>query len=232
MTVFAVFVIATAVMWFVSPIGLILVACIYEGYRIPLRPPMQFAAFFPGDFFLGIGAGGLFAAAWHVSLRHTVPLWMMSTIMVLSVCAGFGMGYWMHRNECKAAYAGEPGAYRAEAMWTLSKLYHNLVVFTVIGSVVVGSVLYMVCSISVTDASIHSVWQEARPLLVAFIASFVLWGLCFVYDARVPLRYAEGEERNAFLRRRADACHPAPVLNHTSHESHLFEESLTCNSEQ
>lgn len=227
---FTVFAVATALMWFISPVGLILIACVLEGRWISLRPPTQFAAFFPGDLFLGIGVGGLAAAAWRMSSQYILPSWMELVVVVSAVCVGCFMGYKFHKNECEAAYAGEIGAYKPEAMWTPSKLYHNLGVFTAIGAVAFGSVLALGGIIATTDASMLGVLQAVWPLLVASIVGFLLWGVCFMYDARAPRRYAEGAERNAFLRRRADACHPAPSWASVSPKSHLFEEPLQCDS--
>lgn len=154
--------------WLVTPVGMIAVGLICESRMVPLRPSRQFLSFFPGDIFLGVAAAGLLVMARQLpaELRwYNATAWHV-IVLVFTALVAVVMTY----GEWKS------GVYPTRAIFSPTKLYHNILLYVGYGYVIVTTLVAVVAGLS---------WSS-RPTFVAGLACClvpgVIWGVLVVKD--------------------------------------------------
>lgn len=194
------------VFWLVSPGSFIAGTLIFEGRLVPMSPSVQFASFYPGDFFLGIGAAGLVTMLLAIGQVAGYLWWPWQVgIGALVVCSALGFQLF----EMQAAFSGKEGAYHPDAVLKFSKLWHNIVICIVLGWAVAASLVHAAVFVYT-----HS-WQELVAITTpearaAAIVCIPVWLVCLLVFDNLPVwMIRDTNERSAFVRYRADMVHPA-----------------------
>lgn len=119
--------------WLLTPAGMMVVGAIGESRIVPLSSDRQFRSFFPGDLFLGLMAAGLLLTAQSLpaQARWYNATWWHVLVLCIAGLVALGMT-WL---EWKS------GVYPTRAIFSPTKLYHNVLLYAGYGYVILTTLV-------------------------------------------------------------------------------------------
>lgn len=153
--------------WFFTPVAMMFIAPIFESRWLPLGKK-QFRGFFPGDLFLG-GAFTLLAQSAQRINAEGGDHWWQSDRWHLTCFFGALIGGFLFRSFVDGRN------YAPWALWSPTKLYHDFVLYTAYGYLLVSM------GIPVMLHAYPKYMGEGLQYYGAF-ALIIAWAACVVHD--------------------------------------------------
>jgi hypothetical protein len=119
--------------WLISPGALIIIGVVGESRLVPLfNPRKQFLSFFPGDLFLGVSVSWLIFEMVRLQPEKWYLSWWWYVILLI---IALSIAVTMTQSEYKSNY------FPKRAILSPTKIYHNLALYGVYGSIAGFSIL-------------------------------------------------------------------------------------------
>jgi hypothetical protein len=167
-----------AICLLITPVGHCVVGLVFESRWVPLAPSRQFVSFFPGDVFIAIMMAGLLTLAKELpqSRRFFNSTWFHAAVLTFTVCAAV----------CLTWSEWSNGFYPTRAIFSWTKIYHNLLLYGGYGYVVITTLTALV------------VGDRSRRFFL-FLLPGVVWVGLVVMDNTLPADVARSKAEHAHV---------------------------------